>query len=515
MTIPLSTNQFLRCVFSLASLCFTVASTQRLKAQTTETFESITASGTSRPTTFTSNSQPFTLTSSNCNSGNIFGVFVPSFRWTPCDGGLNRTDVATAPYGVGTSCTGGTCTGTSNKFIDNGGLNAAGAITYSIKTSNAVLFTVKSLFIFLSVDGANPSDAGGLTVRGKKGGTTKFTYTKTTGFNTGFAANNGFTYIDFSAGTDFTLYNIDELEIQGGSTMKYMAIDNFRWGAKAAAIVTSAAASGIGSRGARLNGNVNDNAASTTTSFEYSTNATLSSGVNSIAATPGTITQDAGATAISANLTGLTPTTTYYYRAKGVNANGTTTGAILSFTTTISLPVKLISFAAQVKTSTIQLDWTVADEKQLQGYEVERSMDGKIFQTIKTIQANEQTAYSAEDHTPRKGNNFYRLKINDNDGTVNYSPVVKAAFNAPEQMITLASNPVEHGIITVHTNIPQAGSLLFILTDMSGRAVLSEKMKNPKNQIRIPVNDRLQPGSYILSVSDDKELLSTQHLIIK
>lgn len=199
------------------------------RAQNIETFESVTASGGVKPTVFVNNGQSFTITTGNCFTGGTFGVFIPSNSYAPCNGGPNVSNLASSSYGVGTSCVSGTCTGTSAKFIDNGGSVGLAQI-YSIKTTNAALFTIKSLFLFLSADQAvTPSAAGGVTFQGKVGNTVVFTYNKTTGFNTSYGVNNGFTYIDF-ASVSYANINIDELQIQGGSSANYVAIDNFVWG---------------------------------------------------------------------------------------------------------------------------------------------------------------------------------------------------------------------------------------------------------------------------------------------
>lgn len=217
-------------LFTLAGLCILPALTF---AQTTETFESVTQSGNFKPTTFVSNGQSFTLLTNDCINGGIFGVWIPNQTITYCNSSTS-SNLNVSNYGVGTSCTGGTCTGTSAKFIDNSNSNGVNQI-YTIKTTNSALFTIKSMFVFLSSDhAATPSAAGGITVTGKVAGNPVFTYTKTTGFNTGFAANNGFTYLDFSSGTNYTQTNIDELQIQGGNIANYVAVDNFRWGASVA-----------------------------------------------------------------------------------------------------------------------------------------------------------------------------------------------------------------------------------------------------------------------------------------
>jgi hypothetical protein len=80
---------------------------------------------------------------------------------------------------------------------------------------------------------------------------------------------------------------------------------------------------------AKLSGTVNPKGAVTTASFDFGT--TMAYGTN-IAATP-TIAATAGATAVSADKTGLTCNTTYHYRVKATNSAGTATGNDKSFTT--------------------------------------------------------------------------------------------------------------------------------------------------------------------------------------
>jgi hypothetical protein len=88
-------------------------------------------------------------------------------------------------------------------------------------------------------------------------------------------------------------------------------------------------ASNIKSATATLNGAVNANGISTATSFEYSVNANLSDS-QTVSSTTLSSSQE---TAISANISSLLPFTKYYFRAKALNASGTTYGSIFSLTT--------------------------------------------------------------------------------------------------------------------------------------------------------------------------------------
>ncbi len=97
--------------------------------------------------------------------------------------------------------------------------------------------------------------------------------------------------------------------------------------------VTTNAATAVAATGATLNGTVNDNGTSTTTSFEYSTSPTLAVGVATVAATPSPVT-GGSPTAVSASVGSLSGGVTYYFRAVGTSSAGTVKGDILSFTPT-------------------------------------------------------------------------------------------------------------------------------------------------------------------------------------
>ncbi|MES2653155.1 MAG: YDG domain-containing protein [Bacteroidota bacterium] len=241
----------------------------------------------------------------------------------------------------------------SNFYIDNFANQATNQVN-SIKTTNKGLFAVKSLWAYPSsiTDGGQPTNNGTLTFTGKKNGATVYTFTKSGIFQAAvnLGANyNGFSYVDFSVGTDNSNTLIDELEISLGSTYKYLALDNFAFTATPS--IVNASASAITGTTATLNSSINpSNAATSAISFDYGTSSTLASASN-IVASPATLSASTSATAVSANIIGLAAGTTYYYRAKATNTIGTNdNSAILSFTTTAT-PAP--SITAQPSSSTI------------------------------------------------------------------------------------------------------------------------------------------------------------------
>jgi uncharacterized repeat protein (TIGR01451 family) len=92
---------------------------------------------------------------------------------------------------------------------------------------------------------------------------------------------------------------------------------------------TTGAASSIGTTTATLNGTVNPGGQSTTAQFQYG----LTTAYGSTAPVSGTLTGTT-AQAVSANLTGLAPGTTYHFLLTATNASGSTNGVDAQFTTT-------------------------------------------------------------------------------------------------------------------------------------------------------------------------------------
>ncbi len=102
----------------------------------------------------------------------------------------------------------------------------------------------------------------------------------------------------------------------------------------AAPAATTTAATSVASTTATVNGSVNPNGLATTYSFEYGTTTAYGTTTSSVSAGSGT-----SATTVSASLTGLSPGTTYDVQLVAQNADGTTGGGNITFTTPAAAPL--------------------------------------------------------------------------------------------------------------------------------------------------------------------------------
>lgn len=97
------------------------------------------------------------------------------------------------------------------------------------------------------------------------------------------------------------------------------------------------------------------------------------------------------------------------------------------------LPLTLLSFEARRAGTALrtELEWLTAQEEQVSHFEVERQTGTGSFRTLGRVIARNQYAgarYSFTDPAPASGDNFYRLRMVDNDSTYRYSPVRMVRF---------------------------------------------------------------------------------------
>ena len=110
------------------------------------------------------------------------------------------------------------------------------------------------------------------------------------------------------------------------------------------------------------------------------------------------------------------------------------------------LPVELISFEAKKEESQVALKWEAEKEISLEGYEVERSLDGETFEYIGFIEANnafEAQTYTYNDKDENEGTVYYRLRSMDTDGAEEVSEVrsVKLLGKVAEKLVDINIYP--------------------------------------------------------------------------
>ncbi|MBF9239863.1 T9SS type A sorting domain-containing protein [Hymenobacter sp. BT683] len=223
----------------------------------------------------------------------------------------------------------------------------------------------------------------------------------------------------------------------------------------------------------------------------------------------------------TATITGLMPSTTYYayvfdYNSTNPNetqfinnaenykgpAQSLVIGAELPGEP--PLPVELSAFSAKADgTTAVRLAWTTASEMHNDHFAVERSLDGRVFTTVGTVDgagtSSSALSYSFRDaKLPASATIlYYRLRQVDTNGPSTYSPMRSVVLGRASLAAQLQTYPnPAHGSVAVRIlgPLPTAPLQLYNAT---GRLVRTQPVTESDGDISFSLRD-LPAGIYIL-----------------
>ncbi len=175
--------------------------------------------------------------------------------------------------------------------------------------------------------------------------------------------------------------------------------------------------------------------------------------------------------------------------------------------TTTTLPLTLLEFNAVCNQGATYLNWATSQELNVDRFDIERSINGKDFSFISTVQAKNSSSsisnYADIDPKTPKGISYYRLKMVDLDGSVSYSRIV--AVNNGEETFSILGiypNPVLD-YVTIKLFSATAQSIQISMTTIVGQELMTktEQTLAGVTELTLPVS-HLAAGTYALKVTN-------------
>jgi uncharacterized repeat protein (TIGR01451 family) len=181
------------------------------------------------------------------------------------------------------------------------------------------------------------------------------------------------------------------------------------------------------------------------------------------------------------------------------------------------LPIQLISFTGLLNNNIVQLKWKVNDAKNFERFEIERSIDGRIYYGIGNVTFNSSIAdYTSQDNisTLQSNHIFYRLKLVDADGKFTYSRIIAFNINAVQNNFIVYPNPAKTEMyVSITTNRNE--SLHLKIIDALGRIISDQQKEIQKGNNVFPVNiSKMKTGNYILQFILNGEAKTSKFAII-
>lgn len=173
------------------------------------------------------------------------------------------------------------------------------------------------------------------------------------------------------------------------------------------------------------------------------------------------------------------------------------------------LPVEMLPLTAQAEGMQVRLRWATAQEFNSLRFDVERSMDGRLFAPIGDLpaagEATSRRDYQWLDLAPEANGNYYRISAVSADGSVQYSNIVFVRILPDRFKASLYPNPFANQT-QLQVHMPQASSLRMQVYNSSGQLLKQTQWQLPAGQHRLPLDLSGQSsGTYFVSLELDGE----------
>jgi|GEM_PF-4619495 len=191
------------------------------------------------------------------------------------------------------------------------------------------------------------------------------------------------------------------------------------------------------------------------------------------------------------------------------------------FTPAEELPIVLTELIAEDNEFDAKLSWRTESESDIDGFEVQRSTNGWLFNTINFIEAsgtsNTPIEYSYTDVNLNPGMYHYRLKIKSVNGDFQYSALTNCTIDPGEELIVFPNYPnPSSGTTTIHYVVPEQTQVKLSLFDVNGREVrvLATGVKNAGHHYVTVDVSGMNKGIYFYALQAKGYKAATRALLV-
>jgi hypothetical protein len=173
------------------------------------------------------------------------------------------------------------------------------------------------------------------------------------------------------------------------------------------------------------------------------------------------------------------------------------------------LPVIFANVKAYEKNGGVQIDWSNLTEKDVAGYDVERSTNGSDFASIShqlpTSNQNDKVDYSAFDANPAQGVSYYRIKAQETTGKIEYSKILSVTIGSSNQSLRLYPNPVKGNQITISMSNIKRGQYTLRVINAAGQDIFKQVLNNQTSSLTqtLDLPATIKAGVYNMVIHGD------------
>ena len=188
----------------------------------------------------------------------------------------------------------------------------------------------------------------------------------------------------------------------------------------------------------------------------------------------------------------------------------------------VVLPVEFLKLSGEQQGDNVRLNWTVIASKEIDRFEVERSLDnigylkrGSVTDAV-ALNTPQDLLYNDDISNIGKDVIYYRIKVISKAGEEQYSNVLVIRLRKAKTAITIMPNPTRDNVMLVFLAEKDA-EVTVRLVDRTGKTVLSQKqpVQRGSNSLQLKNLDRYPAGMYVIQVLMNGELVSEKLILTK
>ena len=179
----------------------------------------------------------------------------------------------------------------------------------------------------------------------------------------------------------------------------------------------------------------------------------------------------------------------------------------------VNLPVKLMKYEVRsINEKQILNTWITSSEINTSHFNIQKSIDGKSFETVGKVAAKGISSYSFHDPLTislSPSTLYYRLQIVDKDGSKSYSEIKRVTLTEKQETtnVNIFPNPAKNFV-----NIHSKGAKEILITDYLGKII--QRFNNPTEHRTVNIK-QFTKGIYIIKVLMNNGEIKTEKLVIE
>ncbi|WP_207511017.1 IPT/TIG domain-containing protein [Longitalea luteola] len=144
------------------------------------------------------------------------------------------------------------------------------------------------------------------------------------------------------------------------------------------------------------------------------------------------------------------------------------------------LPMPVAALKAYQKDLGIQVEWSIASEKEIHHYDIEESIDGTAFTAAGSLSPKNNNGVAASyqwfDVEVNSDVNYYRIKTVSISGKAAYSNMIRVRTANSKPICQVYPNPLKGQPLTIEMGNMEKGIYVLNLYNLSGQQVFSRKI---------------------------------------